>query len=475
MKQTWMVFLTMFALLAATQELSQAAFNSGSTGADGALVVSQNTQLQVPESGVFNFTTVMVNSGVTLTFKKNEQNTAVTILASGDALIAGTISLNGSNGNYIIPGYGGPGGFAGGSGGVISQTGRRGEGPGGGSGGVNTSNVHGGGCGGGGSSPGTGGKGSEFYPAAPAGSGGTTYGNDRIIPLIGGSGGGAGGGTNSYVGGAGGGGGGAILIASSGTLTVTGAIYANGGAGANGDHPVSAYYGTFYSGGGGAGGSGGAIRLIATTITGNGTIAASGGGGGRGWNWDSYYSQQFSAGGTGSKGRIRFEGSNITRTAATDPPMSLGYPYAVIPPNMPTLKIVSIGGVAVPEIPKGDFGSPDITLPFSAMNPVVVITQAENVPVDTQVTIKANPSVGNTASGTGTLTGTEASSTASISLNISTAYPSVITAYITFQLTAANFYINGEKVEKVQVATTMGGGSVTTYITASGKEIPAYM
>ena len=65
------------------------------------------------------------------------------------------------------------------------------------------------------------------------------YGNPSILPLIGGSGGGGSGGSA-------GGAGGSILIGASGTITVTGGLYAKGGSG------------TDYSGGG----SGGAVRLI---------------------------------------------------------------------------------------------------------------------------------------------------------------------------------------------------------------------
>ena len=219
MKQMWMVFLTTFSLLAATMELSQAAFDSGSTGADGELVISQNTELQLPESGVFNFTTVNVQSGATLTFKKNERNTAVTILASGDVFIAGTINVDGKSGNYIMPGESGPGAFDGGVGAAAYQVGRRGEGPGGGLGAQpypNSNNAAG--CGGGGGFSGSGAAGASINSAG--GAGGSSYGNERMLPLVGGSGGGGGGGTNTYTGGGGGGGGGAIVIASSGNIMV---------------------------------------------------------------------------------------------------------------------------------------------------------------------------------------------------------------------------------------------------------------
>nr|WP_320050526.1 hypothetical protein [uncultured Desulfuromonas sp.] len=443
-----------------------AAFTSGSTGADGALHVTQDTQLPLPDDGVFNFTTITVDEGATLTFKKNAQNTGVTLLATGNVTIAGTISVSGQPGNYIIPGEGGPGGFDGGVGAAAKQTGRRGEGPGGGYGGTGRSDrTTYAGSGGGGGHAAKGNNGKSSYSEFPGGSGGPAYGNERLLPLLGGSGGGGGGGTSTYVAGAGGGGGGAMVIASSGTISVTGALYANGGKGANGED-VHASYGC--NGGGGGGGGGGAIRLIANTISGDGTISAAGGGGVK------TYSNVYS--GTGSVGRIRLEASTITRTASTTPPMSLGYPYAVTPPDMPSLTIKSIAGVSAPSVPGGDFGAPDITLPYNVTNPVAVIVQAVNIPVNTTVTLKANPAVGSTTSATGALTGTLENSATTIDLNISTAYPSVITAFVTYDLTTAlldPFYINGERVVQMRVAATLGEHANVTYITEGGKEFPA--
>lgn len=437
-----------------------AAFESGSTGADGEFAPTGNTELQIPESGIFNFTTVNIPSGVTVTFKKNAQNTPVTILATGNVTIAGTINLNGGNASYIIPGAGGPGGFDGGIGGVSRQIGKRGEGPGGGLGGSpRTDGDYCAGCGGGSGYSYDGAAGGKYTTSAPGGAGGTIYGNEKILPAIGGSGGGGGGGTTVYVGGAGGGGGGSIVIASSGTVNLTGAITANGGRGADGETS---------KGGSGGGGSGGSIRVIANTMAGNGSITATAGGGG-------YTSYCAISGGSGSVGRIRLEFSTTTRTVGSNPPMSFGYPYAVIPENMPTLVVSSIGGVDTPTVPKGSFGNPDVMLPYNTQNPVTVVVTGSNIPTGTLVTLNAVPSVGSTTSATGTLSGTDTSSTTSIQLNISKAYPSLLTASVTFELASLGvgpLYAQGELVEKVRVEAALGGGSTMTYITASGKEIP---
>jgi hypothetical protein len=445
--------------------ISQAEFSSGSNEADGAFEPTANIAVQIPESGILNYTTVTIPSGVTVTFKKNAQNTPVTILAKGNVNIDGTVSVNGFSGNYIIPGAGGPGGFGGGQGGPAFQAGTRGEGPGGAGGGGPCVSNNAYAVSGGGGGFATAGNGVNNYGSCfPQYSvGGISYGNEKILPAIGGSGGGGGGGNNTWVGGAGGGGGGAIIIASSGIITVNGSISANGGYGAT----PSAGQSNFSAGGGGSGGS---IRLIANTISGNGSITANGGGGGN--------ASASSTGGNGSSGRIRLEASNILRTAATSPPMAIGYPYAVVPPNMPTLTITSIGGMTVSGVPSGAFGTPDVMLPFNTKNPITIVVTGTNIPSGTLVTLNANPSEGTITSTSGALAGTDTSNNVSLSLNISTAYPSIITASVTYTLTAANgapIYAGGERVEKVRVASNLGGSSTVTYITADGREIPAVM
>jgi len=115
-------------------------FSSGSTGADGAFNPTTNTTLALPPNGVFNFTTINIPAGVTVTFTRNTTNTPVTMLASGNVVIAGTINLDGAPGGNASTatsiasnwGLGGPGGFDGGDGadGIASTTGGAGLGPG---------------------------------------------------------------------------------------------------------------------------------------------------------------------------------------------------------------------------------------------------------------------------------------------------------------------------------------------------------
>src|SRR5688500_1259271 len=77
-------------------------FVSGSTGADGAFNPSCSptpctVTVQLPPSGIFNYTTVNIPDLVTVKYARNAANTPVTILATGNVVIAGTIDVSGAN------------------------------------------------------------------------------------------------------------------------------------------------------------------------------------------------------------------------------------------------------------------------------------------------------------------------------------------------------------------------------------------
>ena len=197
-------------------------FSSGSTGADGALNVAgpSGATVQLPPSGVLNYTTVNVASGYELSFSPNAANTPVTILATGAVTIAGLVDVSGTPNSCVAPGRPGPGGFYGGA------PGQSGVGPGGG--------VYG-----------------------SANPNGKWVGPLNLVPIIGGSGSAA---YSTTV--AGGGGGGAIVIASSVSITVTNTIQALGAQALNCGYG----YGPF--------GSDGAIRLVSNSVNVSGTLQA---------------------------------------------------------------------------------------------------------------------------------------------------------------------------------------------------------
>ncbi len=118
---------------------------------------------------VFNYTTIDIPAGVTVTFHNHPKGAPVVWLASETVIIAGTVSLDGADASvgvgssYAMPG---PGGF---SGGIGRLGGSAGFGPGGG---APNANTFGGGGG---------------YGTAGVGTGGAIYGTASIVHLIGGS------------------------------------------------------------------------------------------------------------------------------------------------------------------------------------------------------------------------------------------------------------------------------------------------
>jgi hypothetical protein len=418
------------------------AFTSGSTGTLGVLNVTSNTQVQLPVDGVLNYTTVTISSGATVTFIRNDANTPVYLLASGDIIINGTIDVSETSVvqcGTATPSAGGPGGYRGGYGGPTGEPGGKGLGPGGGEGGPSYDDFVGGGGG-----YGTPGGTVNVW----SGAGGPAYGNVNILPVIGGSGGGGCFGRSGSPGVAGAGGGGAIVIASSGTLTIssTGAVKANGGT-------TNCYD---WAGNG----SGGAIKLMATYIAGSGTLSAKGG--------------NPSATNHGGQGRIRLETDHSnTFSGPSDPAYTLDYsPGSVGPAGQPKLSITSIAGQNVPATARGSYSSPDITLPSGSSNVVTVNIAAQNIPTTAVVTVSVIPQYGSTLQYGAALTGNQSSSTGTTTVSLSTDYPNVIVAQTTFIMTASMYY-DGEKIEKVRVAAAMGKESEAVYITGSGREIPA--
>jgi len=90
------------------------AYDSGSTGADGALCIgdkkrspdgqscvadpdvpTDNVVVTLPPSGILDYTVVYISYGSTLAFQRNAANTPVYLLASGDVEIHGVVDVSG--------------------------------------------------------------------------------------------------------------------------------------------------------------------------------------------------------------------------------------------------------------------------------------------------------------------------------------------------------------------------------------------
>ena len=357
-------------------------FNSGSDGSYGPMNITTNTTLDLPTNGVFNCTTITVDQGATLRFRRNPLNTPVYLRSTGEVLINGTIDVSGSPspGNFV-GGPGGPGGFDGGSGGFAagneSLSGGAGQGPGGGLAGDAGQGTA--------SAAGSGGYGTRAGVWLDARDG-QTYGSPLLIPLIGGSGGG---GVNGNKDLGGGGGGGAILIASSTIIRITssGAIISRGGLG-------GAVIGQNVNNGG----SGGAIRLVAPRVFGTGTLNVYGSG------YCGLDCGQITE--KSGSGRIRidcifrFEPTNaaIDSINFSFQPLSvvsLGSAMLVFPPNNPRLDILQAAGRTIPE---GTNGPVFVELPFGANTNQTVVVQARNFNTNVAIRVVLTPAAGDPVS-----------------------------------------------------------------------------
>jgi len=259
-------------------------FISGSNGSFGAIVINQDTTIDLPPDGIIHATTVNINSG-RLTFNRNALNTPVYLLATGDIIIDGEISVS------AFGRLGGPGGFDGGiKRDPVTRLGpSAGLGPGGSTG--------------------------DAAYRSNGSSGAKTYGNALLMPIIGGSGGG---GIYQETFGQrnvdGGGGGGAIVVASNTAIFLEGKITARGA--------VVNYFKKGRFVGSGGRGSDGAIRLVSPSITGEGFL------------------QAFS-------GRTRID--SLNSTSLTISANSIGSLMQVFPPLNPRLDIINAAGNSIPE------------------------------------------------------------------------------------------------------------------------------
>jgi hypothetical protein len=348
MKKTNLIlFALALGALAAPRQSAAQAFNSGSDGSYGPLIVGSNITLNIPANGIFNCTTITVSNGFTLKFNRNALNTPVYLLATGDVTINGTIDVSGKRGtsNPPVGGEGGPGGFDGGKPGSASVPPGAGYGPGAGKGGNNDTSVSGAGAG--------------AYGTVLTGTGqstnkGSIYGSPLLVPLVGGSGGGGSAGTPGT---GGGGGGGAILIASSTRIDV----------GANGHvYAFGAGQGSPYNGG-----SGGGIRLVAPIVSGNGQLHVGSENG-------------------GGEGRIRVDtlnragmGFSFIPTSTT----SIGSMMFIFPSPNPRLDILQAADTNIPE---GAAGPVFVQLPFGSTTNRTVTVQARDfnalVPINVVLT-----------------------------------------------------------------------------------------
>lgn len=280
---------------------------------------------------VFKYNSVTIRPGGVVRFLNHPSNPPVVWLVKQSVFSEGEITVDGGfgagNRSFSVPG---PGGFAGGRGSATQVQNTAGRGP--------------------GASPDR-----NNRTAAYANSFDTSvaYGNDQILPLIGGSG-------ASWNNPAGGGaGGGAILIAARQSITFSRSPQGgNPGIRARSQNVDPA-------------GSGGAIRLVAETVSGTqANMYAC-------WEGNRADSLRW--------GRIRIEAVNNfsdweLRGKTSIVPL-VGAPQIWPSDTSPQAKILSIGGLNAPSDPRAQDGAANADMTLNTDQPVIVRVQCTNVPI----------------------------------------------------------------------------------------------
>ena len=102
---------------------------------------------------------------------------------------------------------------------------------------------------------------------------------------------------------------------------------------------------------------------------------------------------------------------------------------------------------------------------------MTVAIEASNIPIGTIVQVTLIPVNGGRLSAqTGPLSGSQAASTASASLSLPSGM-SVLTASAVVDVSSQAMFMDGERVNRIEIAATYGGASEFTYITISGRRI----
>jgi hypothetical protein len=343
--------------LAAPAHAQTLEFDSGSTGALGDVVITNDTTIVLPADGVLHYKSFAVKNQAAVRFVKNAHNTPVYLLSQGDVVIEGRIYVSGGgSAGQFGPGLGGPGGFDGGRRGAGTMPPGDGQGPGGGRAGQES----------GPSSANSAGPGAflQTWGAGTTNSG-AVYGNAALIPLIGGSGGGGAPGAG------GGGGGGAILIASNTRISMPD----------NRNHFIDATGGEWGTSGAWNGGSGGAIKLVAPRIAVTRLFVQN-------------------RNNSASPGRARLDAVDYTGSnfGYVSPPHALSYGSMLatgLEGNQPRLELVSVAGAPLPTntvangfilLPPGSAGEQPVVVRarnFGTQVPVSVVVAPDNGPTVT--------------------------------------------------------------------------------------------
>jgi len=154
---------------------------------------------------------------------------------------------------------------------------------------------------------------------------------------------------------------------------------------------------------------------VATHVAGIGSISVLGGLAG---NYSDYGAiPRPRAGG----GRIRIDGFDIPFNGSSGGEISSGYQPIIIPVagQGVQLSIASVAGASVSATPNGQLVSPDAIISGQQANPIPIVVNCANLPLNTLITVTVRPVNGASVSAVGyNTTSTQTSSTATVSLNM---------------------------------------------------------
>ncbi len=145
--------------------------------------------------------------------------------------------------------------------------------------------------------------------------------------------------------------------------------------------------------------------------------------------------------------------------------------------------------MAAPASPSGVLANPDVIISAQQANPIPVVVNCSNIPLNTEITVKVHPANGADVTAVGiNNAGTLAASTATVALNMPRGggiiYASAVTGIAglssnasekdlkTKSLAETGWTANGERFVAMEVTASMGGKQHIAYLTKSGKRYP---
>jgi hypothetical protein len=174
--------------------------------------------------------------------------------------------------------------------------------------------------------------------------------------------------------------------------------------------------------------------------------------------------------------RLEAPSGSLTFTGSSNPAAVLSSINPVVVSNTPPqLTIVSIGGHAVPSYAGSRFDTVDLLLPNQLTDPINVVVQANNIPLGTQVNVRAVNGSPQATYTPGTLSGTFASSTATATMsNLNRTGVTYLLATATFDPPSQSMQFNqkgANQVSKVRVEATPGAKPKYVFLRSNGSVI----